>query len=393
MSSFPARGIRFALLSTLVLAPTFHQAAHAAPPSSLYGLAWEDTFTGSSVDETRWYFRRDAKLKSYQKKENAVIVNDQLNILLKNETNVVDGVTYNYTGGGVISKQQFGYGYFEVQARTTSNPGWHSAFWMMAGDGRDTYAAGRYLEIDQFEFETGAPSVLQSGLNIWDGIEDGASLGAPRCPNKILATSSADGLHTYGADWREGAIDYYFDGVKYCTAPYPTNTYRQDPVNIWLTIIANGAQVVTGGTPQIFDSVRFYKRDQYIMNDRPYGYSESGDGWADSTLTGFGKLPQRYSCTPGDTATFAPGFNQSGNYQVYIYKVVHPNADTQAEITVHGATSTSTTTVNFTTGSSGWVDLGQFYFNYGNSGTTQYVTNTVRAGCQRSGAVKFVRVP
>jgi len=108
MSSFPARGIRFALLSVLVLAPALDQAAHAAPPSALYGVAWEDTFTGTAVDETRWYFRRDAKLKSYQKKENAVIVNDQLNLLLKNETNVVDGVTYNYTGGGVVSKQKFG---------------------------------------------------------------------------------------------------------------------------------------------------------------------------------------------------------------------------------------------------------------------------------------------
>jgi hypothetical protein len=62
------------------------------------------------------------------------------------------------------------------------------------------------------------------------------------------------------------------------------------------------------------------------MNGR-YGYSESGSGWQASTLPGFGLMPQRYSCIPGDTATFAPGFNQAGNYHVYIWKTVNANAD------------------------------------------------------------------
>lgn len=393
MSSFNARGIRFALLCVLVLAPTLDQAAHAAPPSPLYGLAWEDTFSGTSVDTSRWNFRTDAKRLSVQEPDNAVIVNDQLSLLMEAETNVVNGVTYNYTGGGVVSKQKFGYGYFEVQARTTSNRGWHNSFWMMAGDGSNTFAAGRWLEIDQSEIDSQNPRSLPSGLQIWDGQENGNNTPS-RCATYSLpaGVSTADGMHTYGADWREGAIDFYFDGVKYCTRNYPTDIYRQDPVNIWLTALAYIAPVDTGGTAQLYDNARFYKRDQYVMNGR-YGYSESGTGWADSTLSGFGKLPQRYSCTPDDSAIFAPGFNQSGTYQVFLYKVVHPNADTQAEITVYDATSASTSIVDFSTGSSGWVDLGQFYFNADSTSPNQAITNTVRAGCQRAGAAKFVRVP
>src|ERR1700761_9642121 len=31
--------------------------AYADPPTAQYGLAWEETFSGSSVDTSRWNFR------------------------------------------------------------------------------------------------------------------------------------------------------------------------------------------------------------------------------------------------------------------------------------------------------------------------------------------------
>jgi beta-glucanase (GH16 family) len=366
------------------LAPTV---GLTSPPTSQYGLAWEETFSGTSVDTSRWNFRTDVKALSAQLAANAVIDNGQLSLLMKQQS--VSGKAY--TGAGVISKQAFGYGYFEVRAKNTTNTGWHNSFWMMAGDGHDTFAAGRYLEIDQVEIETADQTHVPSGLQIWNGqAGSGANIGGPRCATYAPGVNLTAAYHTYGADWREGAIDFYFDGVKYCTIPYSTTQYRQDPVNIWLTAIAYRTPVSVGGTPQYYDTARFYKKDQYIMNGR-YGYSESGSGWLDSTLAGFGLMPQRYSCTPGDTATFAPGFNQAGDYHVYIWKTVHANADTQAEVKVKAASGTTTTTMNFTTGTSGWVDLGTHSFSLGGTNPEIGVTNTVHAGCQRAGAVKFVR--
>lgn len=367
-----------------VLAPT---AALTSPPTTQYGLAYEETFSGTSVDTSRWNFRTDVKALSAQLAANAVIDNGQLSLLMKQEN--VSGKAY--TGAGVVSKQAFGYGYFEVRAKNTTNTGWHNSFWMMAGDGHDTFAAGRYLEIDQAEIETADQTHVPSGLQIWNGqAGSGANIGGPRCATYSPGVNLTAAFHTYGADWREGAIDFYFDGVKYCTIPYSTTQYRQDPINIWLTAIAYRTPVSVGGTPQYYDTVRFYKKDQYIMNGR-YGYSESGSGWQDSTLAGFGLMPQRYSCIPGDTATFAPGFNQAGNYHVYIWKTVNANADTQAEIKVKAASGTTTTTMNFTTGTSGWVDLGTHSFSVGGTNPEIGVTNTVHAGCQRAGAAKFVR--
>jgi beta-glucanase (GH16 family) len=367
-----------------VLAPT---AGLTSPPTTQYGLAWEETFSGASVDTSRWNFRTDVKALSAQLAANAVIDNGQLSLLMKQQS--VSGKAY--TGGGVISKQAFGYGYFEVRAKNTTNTGWHNSFWMMAGDGHDTFAAGRYLEIDQAEIETADQTHLPSGLQIWNGqAGTGANIGGPRCATYAPGVNLTAAYHTYGADWREGAIDFYLDGVKYCTLPYSTTQYRQDPVNIWLTAIAYRTPVSVGGTPQYYDTVRFYKKHQYVMNGR-YGYSESGSGWQASTLPGFGLMPQRYSCTPGDTATFAPGFNQAGNYHVYIWKTVNANADTQAEVKVKAASGTTTTTMNFTTGASGWVDLGTHSFSIGATNPEIGVTNTVHAGCQRAGAVKFIR--
>ena len=354
--------------------------AHATPPTSQYGLAFQETFSGTSVDTSKWSFRTDSKAYSTQVPANATVANGQLSLLMKQET--VNGK--DYTGAGIISKQVFGYGYYEVQAQTTGNNGWHNSFWMMRAEG--TLASGdhRFLEIDSFEINTQTPYSINSGMNLWNGT---THLSYMPCSNPTPSFNSASAFHTYGVDWSENGVDYYADNVKYCHIDYSPTTHRQDPVNILLTAIAYSTPITVGGSPQLFDNVRFYKRDQYIINGY-YGYSEAGSGWADSSLAGFGLIPARFSCTAGASATFAPGFNQAGNYHVYIWKTVNSNADTAANIKVTTGGSDTFKSVNFTTGTSGWVDLGTYSFASGNSGS---VTNTVVSGCQRASAVKFVR--
>lgn len=369
--------------STLTAGLLCAWASVASPPSSLYGLTWEETFPGTSIDTSRWNFRTDVKLLSAQLPANAAVTADhRLSILMKKES--VSGM--NYTGGGIVSKQVFGYGYYEVIARTTANQGWHNSFWMMRGDGSDTLGAGRYLEIDSFEINTQTPSTILSGLQIWNGQAGSEPLPSPRCDDLTNFDSSA-AFHTYGADWREGAIDFYVDGTKYCTTAYATDIYRQDPVNIWLTAIAYQYPVTVGGTPQLFDRVRFYTRDQYVLASYS-GYTESGSGWTDSTLPGFGLIPQRYSCADGSSSTFAPSFQQAGTYHVYIWKTVSANADTSADVAINTGGTTTHTAVDFSAGTTGWYDLGTFAFRTGATGS---ITNTRGNNCTRASAVKFVR--
>eukprot|EP01035_Chromulina_nebulosa_P035603 gene35603-47881_t len=121
--------LAFAAPASILPAPGF-----ADPPTTQYGLAWEETFSGTSVDTSRWNFRTDVKALSAQIAANAVIDNGQLSLLMKQEN--VSGKAYS--GAGIVSKQLFGYGYYEVRAKNTTNTGWHNSFWMMAGDGSDT---------------------------------------------------------------------------------------------------------------------------------------------------------------------------------------------------------------------------------------------------------------
>ena len=67
---------------------------------------------------------------------------------------------------------------------------------------------------------------------------------------------------------------------------------------------------------------------------------------------------------------------------------MNANADTAANIRIRTGSSDTYKSVNFTSGTSGWVDLGTYAFAQGASGS---VTNTVVSGCQRASAVKFIR--
>jgi hypothetical protein len=356
--------------------------AWAAPPSASYGLVWEETFPGTAIDTSRWSFRTDSKALSTQLPANVAVRDNELSLLMKQEE--VQGKPF--TGAGVITKQLFGYGYYEVAARTTTNKGWHNSFWMMAGDGSDTYGPGHYLEIDQFEINTTNPSAVTSGLIFWNGQPGPKWIKEDRCADVTSFDSSA-GFHTYGADWHEGAVDFYVDGTKYCTKAYPIDIYRQDPVRIWLTAIAYRAPVTVGGTAQLYRNVRFYQRDAYVLAGHE-GYSETGGGWTAEAAGGFGLMPQRQSCTAGATASFAATIPQVGRYRVYLWNGSGAGGNNHAEITVAAGRNTVNRRTDLSKGSGRWLDLGVHSFSEGAGGQVT-IRNT--GGCIAASATKFVR--
>src|SRR3954453_3174150 len=77
-----------------------------------YRLKWSDSFDGASLDASKWMFRTDVKADSSQRAENVAVENGSLVIRLKKE----DDRGKNYTGGGVISREKFRYGYYEARA-------------------------------------------------------------------------------------------------------------------------------------------------------------------------------------------------------------------------------------------------------------------------------------
>lgn len=129
-------------------------------------------------------------------------------------------------------------------------------------------------------------------------------------------------------------------------------------------------------------------RDYYVNALEP-GYAEYGSGWTNSTLAGFSGLPTRYSGSTNAIAQWTSTILAAGSYDVKVWKVQYASSDPAAPFTVHYSGGSYTATVNCTTGSSGWVDLGTYNFAAGSSGNvTMGYSGT---GDARASMVKFVR--
>jgi beta-glucanase (GH16 family) len=356
----------------------------STPAGDGYTLVFDDEFNGSTVDTAKWNFRTDQKAKSAQLARNVSEGGGVLSIALKKE----QYGNYAYTAGGVVSRQPFRYGYYETRAKTPVGAGWHTSFWAMAGDGSDTYTPKRRTEIDQFEINSSAPKNISQGVIAWTAGGGSTSIGR-RTAQPGFDTSA--GWHTYGFDWTEDRVAFYVDGTLTNTATYPPSADTHDYLNIWLTSIGYETvdETTLPATAQ-FDYVRYYQRDYYVDNDTPanYGYAETGT-WQDSSLPGFtvGNTT-RWSATPGATATWRPTLRAAGRYQVFVHRTVYPGSDTASRLVVKHGDGTTTTDLDYTTGSTGWVSLGTWDFPVG---TGSSVTLTRGNGNARADAVKFVR--
>jgi beta-glucanase (GH16 family) len=363
--------------------------AHASPPSSAFTLVFDDEFNNSSVNTSVWNYRTDSKGYSVQQPANVTEGGGYLTINLKQQ----QVGSYDFTGGGVVSKQSFRYGYYETRAKINDGSGWHSSFWLQCGTGSTTFPACQRTEIDGFEIDSANPqNISHEGVITWKGSGVHNSYSAGRSYNTGVDLRQ---WHTYGIDWEENSVTFYFDGTATYTAPYTPSTWTHDYTNIWLTSIAYGTTPDTTKLPSSvqFDYARYYQKDYYVDNDGPaaYGYSETGS-WFNSTLTGWTVgSPTRYATcgSAGNTATWRPHIRAAGTYEVFVWKTVYSNTDSNARYDLAYNGGTATSYINGTTGSSGWVSLGTHPFAAGTAGYVKVTSSG--SGCARADAVKFVR--
>ena len=229
------------LLITLVNGIILPQTGKAEPPSTDYALVYEDNFDGTSLDTNKWDYRHYNTQWSASRPENVSVSGGNLHIALKKEN--YNGMAY--TGGGVISKQKFQYGYCEIRARLFGAKGWHSSFWGYRG----------LNEIDGFEVDSIAPAKLDLST-----IHYNPDFVADNTTTYDGPDTSQD-FHIYGYEWTPTQVKYYVDGqcVKTFTYAPPHN-----PVNIYLTSIAswlgNTDCVDDSALPGeiLFDYCRFY---------------------------------------------------------------------------------------------------------------------------------------
>jgi len=243
----------------------------AYPPAG-YTLKWVDDFNGSALDTGKWMYRTDVKALSSQRPQNIRVENGSLVILLKKEKD--RGM--DYTGGGVISKERFRYGYYEARAKMYGGgAGWHQSVWAMAaGDGSTTYPPNMRTEIDTMEFDSDAPTKGHMGLIIWkDPKTNRTKTCTPGVYRNPMGFDATTGFHTYSFEWTEKNIRFFLDGDLRCVLDYTTAEGEHDALNFWLTAIgyemrARGkgaaANMDDAGLPgrMLVDFAAFYEREQ-----------------------------------------------------------------------------------------------------------------------------------
>ncbi len=331
------------------------------PPPG-YRPVFVDEFTAERLDETRWMYRTDVKADSSQRPENVFLRDGRLVIALRREQHRGK----NYTGGGVISRAGFRYGYFEARVRMHAGAGWHQSVWAMYGAAETTYAPAIRTEIDAIEFDSDLPTKGHMGLIRWRGPGwNRSSTCTPGVYRGPLGFDATADFHNYGFEWTESEVRFYIDGDLRCVLPYPPSEGEHDRIQLWLTAIAHtrlAGPVDDSRLPgeMLVEHAAVYQRDLYVDDADPE-YSQSGV-WMAVHRGGYSDAGWRRSCAEGAVARWRLSLPGPGSYELSIYKNYQPMEGGAAEVEVEASGRVHRSRLDFSSGPAGWNNLGRFSF-------------------------------
>lgn len=182
-------------------------------------LAWQDEFSGRSLDLLKWrydvarnkqgWFNDEKQYYANGRPENIRVRNGVLTIEARHET--LDAKTYpdwggqNYTSAKIVSKRAWTYGFYEVRAKLPCAPGTWPAIWMLRQNMQKWPDDG---EIDIMEQVGAEPNLIYASLHTkaFNHI-----IHTQRSAQRPVPTSCA-AFHVYQLDWRRDSIAIGVDG-------------------------------------------------------------------------------------------------------------------------------------------------------------------------------------
>jgi beta-glucanase (GH16 family) len=219
-----------------------------------WNLAFDDEFTGSSLDTSKWSvgWFGSGITKAVNSYETACYdpshvseANGELDLTLTAGSTSCGGATQPYDGAAVTTNGhfQFTYGFVEVRAWLAGNGSsvydWPQ-IWL---DGQNWPADG---EIDILEGLGG------SACYHWHGPPSGTGYGG--CP----AGNFSGGWHTFGVDWEPGSVTYYYDGTNVGSVTNSTSQITGDPMYLIL-VASTSAESPSQAATEQFDYVRVWQ--------------------------------------------------------------------------------------------------------------------------------------
>lgn len=246
--------------TALIIFLTVASMAQAKPPEG-YELAWADEFDGAALDTNQWFYRLDSNWNSTQQAKNVSLNNGLLRIALKHES----ARGKNYTGGGVITKRNFVYGYYEARFKVPATLGWHTSFWMSAYDETNPNKVGGIglHEMDVCEHDSWKHDSYTRALWMRKPKDPDH---APKLPGwkRIPTPDLTKDFHVWGCEFTPTNVRYFFDGEE--IQDWDVSAYQTGEQRIWLTSIAANISKKTGDPVDAelpayaeYDYVRFYE--------------------------------------------------------------------------------------------------------------------------------------
>lgn len=321
---------------------------HAAPPASDYELIYSDEFT-NAVNEAMWSYREGRRtmgtwINALNLKEN-VSVRDG-NLVITSKTEEIKGKK-EYTGGGLISKRNFGYGYYETRSKPfMDGKGVHSAFWQAGGN-------GRIFEIDSYEIDSTSTMACR---NLYVHVSPSRYGNEMPWPHRAHLPFKLDqqGWWINAYEYTPEGVTFYENGKVVGQAEFTDLAAQQV---VWLTALNGTGKVDENKQPgdTLFDYFRFYAKDwpghnllsngnfEYNQDKsptKPIAWVMKGDSAACELIKG--DAPRdAYALKIGNgkphslTLSQKIDFIRNGNYE-FVAKVKRSGAHSKAIFTVNG---------------------------------------------------------
>lgn len=326
----------------------FGYVLHAAPPSPDYELLFSDEFT-NQVDASIWNYREGRRtmgtwIKALNAKENVSVRDGNLVITAKTEER---NGKKEYTGGGLISKQGFGYGYYETRSRPfMAGKGVHSAFWQAGG-------SARIFEIDSYEIDSGSHMASRNLYVHVSPSRYGTEMPWPHRAH-IPFSLDKDGWWINAYEYTPEGVVFYENGTEVARVEFTDLAAQQV---VWLTALNGTGKVDEDKQPgdTLFDYFRYYAKDwpghnllpngnfEYNQDrtpGRPVAWSVKGDSSACLVVKG-DATRDAYALKIGNGKTHALVLSQTlslirnGSYE-FSAKVKRMGSQSKAHFVVNG---------------------------------------------------------
>ena len=285
------------------------------PSAKSMDLVFAEEFEGDSLDLGHWFHRTGKRWDSYVVPQSVSVGDGKLRIGLT----VEDG---KQKVGGVISRQKFGYGYYETRAKLWKGTGWHSAFWNFdatAPGERRQVPSNNINEIDCFE--SVGPHGFTTNIH-YTG--KGKTIGA-----MYHSAPVAEEFHVYAWEWTPEKVRFFFEGELIREESYLPPHGMQ---NVWLSCVAHpNASIEDLPGEVLFDYFRYYRRsygnetpeNAIVVDHQSDGYRERGDWENCSVAVAHDQgRSSRITTSEGSAAIWGVELVNSGRYEVFVWNTM-----------------------------------------------------------------------